>query len=86
MNGLISVVSVLVIGYVALAGALFFYQPNLLYFPDMPGREVEATPGDVGLDFEPLILATRDDEQLDAWFVPAETKPRCGAVLPRQCR
>ena len=79
MNGLISVVSVFVIGYVALAGALFFYQPNLLYFPDMPSRELEATPGDVGLDYEALTLATRDGEQLDAWFVPAETSR--GVVL-----
>ena len=79
MNGLISVVSVLVLGYVALAGTLFFYQPNLLYFPDMPGRGIDATPGDVGLKFEPLILATRDDEQLEAWFVPAETSR--GVVL-----
>ena len=45
MNGLITVVSVLVIGYAMLAGALFFYQPNLLYFPDMPTREIQATPG-----------------------------------------
>ncbi|MCK5481725.1 MAG: alpha/beta hydrolase [Gammaproteobacteria bacterium] len=71
MNGLISFVSAFAIGYAVLAVALFFYQPNLLYFPDIPTREVEATPGDVGLDFEPLTLTTRDNEQLDAWFVPA---------------
>jgi fermentation-respiration switch protein FrsA (DUF1100 family) len=73
MNGLISAVSVFTIGYAVLAGALFFYQPNLLYFPDMPTREIEVTPGDIGLDFEPLTLATRDNEQLDAWLVPADS-------------
>ena len=71
MNGFVSIVSVFAIGYAVLAAALFFYQPNLLYFPDMPSREIEATPGDIGLNFEPLILATRDDEQLDAWYIPA---------------
>ena len=79
MNGFISVVSVFAIGYAVLAAALFFYQPNLIYFPDMPTREVEATPGDIGLDFEPLTLNTGDDEQLDAWFIPAD--PKRGVVL-----
>ncbi len=71
MNTLLSAVSVFAVGYAALAAALFFYQPGLLYFPDMPSREIVATPADIGLDFEPLTLATRDGEQLDAWFVPA---------------
>ena len=79
MNGFISVVSVFVIGYAVLAVALFFYQPNLLYFPDMPSREIYATPGDIRLDYEPLTLTTHDDEQLDAWFIPAN--PARGAVL-----
>ena len=72
MNGFVSIVSVFAIGYAMLAVALFFYQPNLLYFPDMPSREIEATPGDIGLDFQSLTLASRDDEQLDAWFIPAD--------------
>ena len=72
MNGFMSVVSVFAIGYAVLAAALFFYQPNLLYFPDMPTRQVQATPGDIGLDFDSVTLTTSDNEQLDAWFVPAE--------------
>jgi len=79
MNGFVSIVSVFAIGYAVLAAALFFYQPNLLYFPDMPTREIEMSPGDIGLDFEPLTLTTRDDEQLDAWFIPAE--PARGVLL-----
>jgi hypothetical protein len=79
MNGFISIVSVFAIGYAVLAVALFFYQPNLLYFPDMPSREIEATPADIGLGFEALTLTTRDDEQLDAWFIPAD--PARGVLL-----
>ena len=71
MNGLVSIASVFAVGYAVLAAALFFFQPRLLYFPGMPTRAVEATPKDIGLDFEPLTLATRDGEQLDAWFIPA---------------
>ena len=79
MNGFISIVSMFAIGYAVLAVALFFYQPNLLYFPDMPSREIKATPRDIGRGFEVLTLTTRDDEQLDAWFIPAD--PARGVVL-----
>lgn len=72
MNGLVSVVSALAIGYALLAAMLFFYQPNLLYFPNMPTRQIQATPEVIGLDYEQLGLTTADDEQLDAWFIPAE--------------
>lgn len=71
MNGLLSVVSALAIGYAALAVALFIYQPHLLYFPGMPGRELVATPADIGLDYEAVTLTTRDGERLVAWFIPA---------------
>ena len=72
MNGFVSVVSIFAIGYAVLAAAVFFYQPNLLYFPDMPTRQIELTPGDIGLDFESVTLDTSDNEQLHAWFVPAD--------------
>jgi hypothetical protein len=79
MNGLVSVVTIFVLGYAVFAVALFFYQPNLLYFPDMPTREIVATPGAIGLDYEPLTLTTSDAEKLDAWFIPAD--PARGVVL-----
>jgi fermentation-respiration switch protein FrsA (DUF1100 family) len=79
MNGLMSVISVFAIGYAVLAAALFFYQPNLLYLPDMPTRQIQATPGAIGLDFDSVTLTTSDNEQLDAWFVPAD--PARGTLL-----
>ena len=79
MNGLMSVVSAFAIGYAVLAVMLFFYQPNLLYFPDMPGRQIQATPEVIGLDYEQVTLTTSDDELLDAWFIPAD--PARGTLL-----
>ena len=79
MNGLLSIVSAFAIGYAVLAAALFFYQPNLLYFPDMPTRQIQATPEVIGLEYESLTLTSSDDEQLDAWFIPAD--PARGTVL-----
>jgi fermentation-respiration switch protein FrsA (DUF1100 family) len=79
MNGFISVVSVFAIGYAVLAAALFFYQPNLLYFPDMPTRQIQATPEVIGLDFDSVTLTTSDNEQLHGWFIPAD--PARGTLL-----
>jgi len=79
MNGFISVVSVFAIGYAVLAAALFFYQPNLLYFPDMPTRQIQTTPEVIGLDFDSVTLTTSDNEQLHGWFIPAD--PARGTLL-----
>jgi len=58
--------------YGAIALYLFIMQPRLLYYPDMPGRELEATPADVGLAYETVSLHTSDGVQLHAWFIPVE--------------
>jgi fermentation-respiration switch protein FrsA (DUF1100 family) len=79
MNGLLSVASIIAIGYALLAVALFFYQPHLLYFPEIPGRELVVTPATVDLEFESVTLGTEDDERLDAWFIPAD--PARGTLL-----
>lgn len=61
----------LALSYLALAAALFFLQSGMLYLPDTPGRALEATPADRGLEFEPLSIPTGDGETLDGWFIPA---------------
>ena len=62
--------AVLVIGYLAVAAAAFFFQPQLIFFPGI-GRDDPATPADYGLAFEDLRLPTEDGERLHAWYVPA---------------
>lgn len=57
--------------YAGLSLYLYLFQANYIYFPDLPSREVEASPKDVGLPFEPLKIRTEDGETLDGWFVPA---------------
>ncbi len=47
------------------------FQARLLYLPHV-GREPVGTPTDIGLDWEPVTLRTRDDLTLDGWWVPAE--------------
>lgn len=64
---------VLVVGgsYGALLVFLYFFQSRLLYLPNLPSRDIIATPDTVGLDYEPVKIATDDGVTLDGWFIPA---------------
>lgn len=68
------VAAALGIGALVYAGAalyLYAFQASYVYFPDLPSRQVEATPNDIGLAFQPVQLGTADGESLAGWFVPA---------------
>lgn len=65
--------------YAGLALYLYAFQARHVYFPDLPSREVEATPADLGLVYESLKLQTADGDTLAAWFIPAP-QPR-GTLL-----
>ena len=70
MNGFLSFVLLAALGYVAFAGFIYLTQPRLLYYPNLPTRELTATPADTGLDYEAVTLQTGDGVRLSAWFVP----------------
>ena len=57
--------------YAGLSLYLYIFQADYIYFPDLPAREVDATPRDAGLSFESLRIRTEDGEMLDGWFIPA---------------
>ncbi len=61
----------LALGYAALVALVYFFQPRLVYFPQV-SREIAATPLAYGLAFEPVTVATADGEKLAAWWVPHE--------------
>ena len=75
---LISIAAVLFIAYLGLALYLYFMQPTFLYGPM---REVPYTPGELGLDFENVVLRTADGLRLNGWYIPAE-KPEQDAKVP----
>lgn len=62
--------------YLLFLALVFFLQDRLLYFPGMPGRELTASPADVGLDYEEAAIDTADGLRLHGWFVPADGTPR----------
>lgn len=57
--------------YIAAMIAIYFAQALFIYAPQMPTREIVATPNDIGLEYENLTLNTVDNEKINAWFIPA---------------
>ena len=61
----------IVIGvYLLLAAYVYVSQPGMIYLPDMPGRQIEATPQDIGLAYEEIWLTSSDGVRVHGWFVP----------------
>jgi fermentation-respiration switch protein FrsA (DUF1100 family) len=79
MRTLLSLLSIAASIYVLLALALYLLQGKMVFLSDLPGRALTASPGDIGLEYEDVSLATRDDERLHGWYVPATN--RRGVVL-----
>jgi len=57
--------------YAGLALYLYVFQDRFIYFPELPSRQVTATPADIGLAFEAVRLGTTDGETLAGWYIPA---------------
>ena len=58
--------------YAALSLYVYSMQSNLIYFPNMPGRDLIATPEDIGLSYQDVEFVTDDDIKLHGWFIPKE--------------
>jgi len=80
LQNLVFLLFLAAVGYGAFALYLFIMQPRLLYYPEIPGRELEATPADIGLAYEDVTLQTSDDLRLHAWFIPVQN-PRATVLF-----
>jgi len=72
------VLGILVAAYGGLALLLYIFQSHLVFYPET-GREITATPSQVGLAYEDIHLKTSDGISLHGWFIPTP-QPR-GTVL-----
>ena len=59
-------------GYLLLVGFIYSTQAGMLYLRDYPGRQLDVTPDDTGLDFEDVVLDTSDGVRIHGWFVPGD--------------
>jgi len=69
---MLRVLAVVVLIYLAFVALMWVFQDRLLYLPEVGGRDLEATPADIGLDYKDLELETADGVRIHGWFVPAE--------------
>ncbi len=65
----------LALAYLAVAVYVARFQSRFIYFPHEPGRELDATPADVGLVFEDVGFSAADGTQLHGWFIPGADGP-----------
>ena len=56
--------------YATLVLVVFLFQSRLVFLPDIAGRELVATPDQVGLAYDEVRLATSDGETLHGWWLP----------------
>ena len=73
MNELWKLLLAGVLIYAALTAFIYFRQSSLIYFPDMPGRALTATPLQIGLRYEDVDFVTADGVGLHGWFIPADS-------------
>lgn len=57
--------------YVFLTACVYLFQSRLIYFPNVLGRILSATPGDIGLMFEGIWITAADGAKLHGWHVSA---------------
>ncbi|QIT56811.1 alpha/beta hydrolase [Aquisalimonas sp. 2447] len=70
--GVITVIALTGLGlYLGLMLLLYGMQSRLIHLPGVPGRELMATPADIGLQWEDVQLRTADDVSLHGWYLPA---------------
>ena len=71
MRPLLTLLLIAAAVYLLLIAQLYFLQHRMVFLANLPGRELTATPADLGLAFEEVSLTTADGVRLHGWFVPA---------------
>ncbi len=65
--------------YILLALLLYLFQGRMVFLPNLSGRALTASPGDIGLAYEDVTIPTSDHERLHGWFI--STANSRGVVL-----
>ena len=55
--------------YGLLVLVVYFGQSRMIYLPELPGRDLAATPSDAGMDYSDVNLRTSDGVDLHGWFI-----------------
>ena len=79
MRTLLSFLMIAIGIYVVLMLMIYLFQGRLVFLSNMPGRALDVSPAEIGLNFEDVSITTPDNERLHGWYVPAENSR--GVVL-----
>ncbi len=63
------IIYVIVASYLLFIAVLYLMQGRMLYLPNMPGRALDMTPIDVGMDYQDVSIETTDGVSLHGWFI-----------------
>jgi fermentation-respiration switch protein FrsA (DUF1100 family) len=74
MRALLSLLTVLAGVYVLLGLVLYLFQGSLVFLANVPGRTLDASPAEMGLDYEDVAIGTADGERLHGWYVPVAAR------------
>jgi len=72
MRTLVSILTITISVYLLLALLIYLFQDRMVFLSNLPGRALDATPGDIGLDYQDVSLTTSDHERLHGWYIPTE--------------
>ena len=58
--------------YAGIAALIYFRQSSLIYYPNITGRNLDASPQQIGLAYQDVELLTEDGVRLHGWFIPGD--------------
>ena len=58
--------------YAGITALIYFRQSSLIYYPNIAGRNLEASPQQIGLAYQDVELLTEDGVRLHGWFIPGD--------------
>ena len=58
--------------YVAIMALVYYQQSSLIFYPNTPGRNLVATPENIGLGYEDVEFSTQDGIKLHGWYIANE--------------
>ena len=70
---MLSTFAFLLVLLAAFSGLMYVQQPGMTFFPE---SEISETPQDWGLEYEDIVLDTKDNIQLHGWFIPSKESRR----------
>ena len=80
MKFLVTVAALAALAWAAISVLVYLFQERMVFLSGVPGRELTATPADIGLEYEDVWLDTVDGVRLHGWFVESTGTSR-GALL-----